>query len=208
MPKDNATIKMKRDSPIWIFVNEAEKDKVGLVAKIQRWYNHGMSDSALTEADIAGIDAIENVYRMLTDSTNMSNRMGIYNKIQKLYNFNSIAKVHTLVHIADALYLSDRPVEKRFKKAMHEAYLLRMMEKSEAEGDFKSAQKFSRDYMDLLGLDKDITEIDNPFIDTVIRLEANPKLIDNYNSADREEVVARVKRLELKAKQKLTGQDE
>lgn len=208
MPKDNATIKMKRDSPIWIFVNEAEKDKVGLVAKIQRWYNHGMSDFALTEADIAGIEAIENVYRMLTDSTNMSNRMGIYNKIQKLYNFNSIAKVHTLVHIADALYLSDRPVEKRFKKAMHEAYLLRMMEKSEAEGDFKSAQKFSRDYMDLLGLDKDITEIDNPFIDTVIRLEANAKLIDNYNSADREEVVARVKRLELKAKQKLTGQDE
>lgn len=199
---------MKRDSPIWIFVNEAEKDKVGLVTKLQRWYNHGMSDYALTDADKAGIEAVETVYRLLTDSTNMSNRMGIYNKIQKLYGFNSIAKVHTLVHIADALYLSDRPVEKRFKKAMHEAYLLRMMEKAEAEGDFRSAQKFSRDYMDLLGLDKDITEIENPFIETVIKLEANPALINNYNSEDRAEVVARVKRLEIKAKQKLTGQDE
>ena len=208
MPKAGATIKMKRDSPIWIFVNEAEKDKVGLVTKLQRWYNHGMSDTGLTEADLAGINAVEHVYRLLTDSTNMGNRMGIYHKIQQLYGFNSIAKVHTLVHIADALYLSERPVEKRFKKAMHEAYLLRMMEKAENDGDYKSAQRFSRDYMDLLGLDKDITEIENPFIETVIKLEANPQLIENYNADDRAETLARVKRLELKAKQKLTGQDE
>lgn len=184
----------------------AADDMSAAITKIQRWYNHGGSDAVVTKGDIKAIEAIELAYELLTDTNGPANRTGIYHKIKAAVGINSMKELTTLIQIADAIFLTNRPSEKRFKKAAIETFLMRVMQKAEEAGDYKSAVSASKEYIDLLDLKKDLSDVDTPVIETIIKLEANPQLLDNYNANDRASVKEAIKRLELMAKAKVTGQ--
>lgn len=196
-----------RKSIVGEWLAAAQDDMLGTVTMIQRWYHHGDNDNILSEQDRKGIEAIELAYKLLTDSTGYTNRMGIFNKLKAVIGITAYSELTTLVQIADAIYLTNRPEEKRFKKAAIEQLLMRNIIKAEEADDFKAVAALSKQYIELLGLDKDIDDRDNPVIETIIQLEANPELLGNYNAEDRKSIILSIKRLELKAKQKVTGQE-
>lgn len=198
---------MKKNSLVAAFLKDADDDMVTAVGKLQRWYNHGMDDSLLEDSDKTAIKAIELAYNLLTDVGNLANRVSIYYKVKEAVGLSSMKEVQTLVQLADAIFLSERAPEKRFKKAAIEQMLLINIEKAEKAGDFKSLTKLTEQYVALAGLDKDLTDTDNPVIETVIKLAANPELLERYNANDSAENRVKIKRLELKAKQNLTGQE-
>lgn len=194
-----------KKSVLSLFIDQHAADMVAMVGKINYWYTKGCNDSTLSEIEKKFIEAVEKAYQLMTDTSKMSMRTTLYSKIMHMFDLNSMEQVKFILQVADALYLSNSPMEKRFKKAMIERHLLQQLEAT--KDDHKANAKFTELYIQLMELDKPIDENDNPIIETTIILEANPQLLERYNAADRQKTLDRIKRLELKAKAQVHGQE-
>lgn len=193
------------EKDINIFIDRSMKEQTKLIGKLNHWYRHGTSDEVLEENQLTFIKAVEDAHSMMIDIKNKGDMRIVGNKLRALYNIKSADRVKFILDMADALFNSQQSLTKRYKRQMMDTFLLAMMEECREEKEYKALSRFTEQYIALNKLHLD-DDGENPVIEKIIELSADPHLLETYSAENDEEVKKAIEFFKNKSKLKVFGQ--
>lgn len=193
------------EKDINIFIDRSMKEQTKLIGKLNHWYRHGTSDEVLEENQLTFIKAVEDAHSMMIDIKNKGDMRIVGNKLRALYDIKSADRVKFILDMADALFNTQQSLTKRYKRQMMDTFLLAMMEECREEKEYKALSRFTEMYLTLNKLHLD-DDGENPVLEKIIELSADPHLLETYSAENDEEVKKAIEFFKNKSKLKVFGQ--